>query len=371
MKQLFIGLLIALLPASSMAQGQLIPAGGIQIMSGSKILYQHPTLLAGQCLAFYKNYKPQIQKIVEDAIVNNVHNSTGEHVRELQVRLTDDISFEADNGHEPGDFTFVMNMKGNNANFKVTTPGILGSYADPRFDFTWDALFFMSFRDVRNPQTFICENARMQVMAYTIKADNTPASLVMLCNKVYSAFSNEKGFFPDMRKSSANMAGVLNRDLVAAIQPLLKEAFLAEEFRIDGNDSLHCTIDVNNGNLIVRHPHTIIGSALRRNQQSLQNEVVSPQVQRLVNKPALKPKTLAEAVNGTKQHNTATSPVLKDKPVSPQPKPRLNPQPLPPGNDPPRSKGNTLNPKPLPPGSNSIKPEPKKQAVRRVTILRK
>jgi len=338
MKSIF--LIISLLAGSSAGISAQNFSGGIQLVSGQKVVAANYRIIPEATSRFYNSYKPKLIALVDEHIVANVKQAVDQNVRELNITLPDVVTLEAVN--EPGGFALKVWLKGCRATFKVTTPnatatnpfGGLGRDFDPKFVLTWDQALVISFTDINSVQTFYPKNPRSETTNTAIHKPRLLDKFLGLADNVSNSFTAEKGFFPDLNHASVNIAAVLNTTLLMAIGQVLKSPAFLEELKLDGDEKLTVAVDMNQGNIIAKHPHSYAGTLARRAKPSLSATDI--------HKPVLPAATGDAKVTDKLTKNPSST--LNPQPLPPvpaqvkpsglpadvKPSPGLNPQPLPP-----------------------------------------
>ncbi|MET7000108.1 hypothetical protein [Chitinophaga defluvii] len=329
MKSIF--LIISLLAGSIAGISAQNFSGGIQLVSGQKVVAANYRIIPEATGRFYSNYKPRLIALVEEHIVANVKQAVDQNVRELNITLPDVVTLEAVN--EPGGFALKVWLKGCRATFKVTTPnatltnpfGGLGRDFDPKFVLTWDQALVIAFTDINSVTTFYPKNPRSETANTAIHKPRLMDKFLGLADNVSNSFTAGEGFFPDLNQASVNIAAVLNTTILMAIGQVLKSKPFLDELKLDGDEKLTVMADIRQGNIIAKHPHSYAGTLARSAKTTLSatdaHNPVLPVIggdekvtDKLVKKPsgALNPQPLPPA------------------PAQVKPSPKLNPQPLPP-----------------------------------------
>jgi hypothetical protein len=104
-----------------------------------KVLFDSPTMVSAQVALAWNQQRDQVCQDITATITKANALSKGVSAYNVNCTMADLTDFQvASTGPNKARFTF--RLAGNTLNFTTTTPTVLGSYADPRFNTTYDVL---------------------------------------------------------------------------------------------------------------------------------------------------------------------------------------------------------------------------------------
>ncbi len=158
----------------------------------------------------WRSRREQADRLLERMIGDNNHNLPARvGIYQQQSRLSDNPHFQI--SHSNGGIDLSVSLEGNSLTAKSTTPTPIGSYGDPKFQISYDAV--VQFRIVISPNPFRLEATEVSAKVTRVNLDsgNLPGDIMLGVSSVVHFLGG-----PDFRVMAEDMITKENMRLIKA-----------------------------------------------------------------------------------------------------------------------------------------------------------
>ena len=256
--------------------------GGIQLISGSEIIFQHDSAIKQVADDTYLKFKTSLSEKLLNEAKEKFKKKVGQSIVRETLILSNDSAMEIELIQNGINLRYVI--PNNRFRFWVTTPDIkvlgieIGAsrHADPGFEIHFDVGLEMQAVNVHSIETIRLSHLPLEG-SIDFEGTNITGRLaekvVRVVDKAIAWIKNEDGFLKCVEKFSAELVDVKNRINEFLEKNIIKNQRLLEEMGIDEINNIHCGL--NNSFLTLTHPHSYAGSLKRNATQTIASQMES------------------------------------------------------------------------------------------------